>query len=188
MAPPGSFNNEIGLPYTALRAEEGTKYLVSEMSARGVGHIRHLTEVTPPNIGVVLNVGSAHLGEFGSRDAIAQAKGELVEALPENGLAVLNADDDKVAAMAARTHARVVRFSTSQETCEWAGREVAVDYYASDIQLDEVARARFALHHPYGDPVAVELGVFGAHQVSNALAAAAVGMECGCPQPMWHGR
>lgn len=179
VAPPGSFNNEIGLPYTALRAEEGTKYLVSEMSARGVGHIRHLTEVTPPNIGVVLNVGSAHLGEFGSRDAIAQAKGELVEALPENGLAVLNADDDKVAAMAARTHARVVRFSTSQETCEWAGREVAVDYYASDIQLDEVARARFALHHPYGDPVAVELGVFGAHQVSNALAAAAVGMECG---------
>ena len=181
VAPPGSFNNEIGLPYTALRAEAGTKYLVSEMSARGVGHIRHLTEVTPPNIGVVLNVGSAHLGEFGSRDAIAQAKGELVEALPSTGLAVLNADDDKVAAMAGRTNARVVRFSTSRELCQWNGHEVAVDYYASDIRLDEVARARFTLHHPHGDPVGVELGVFGAHQVSNALAAAAVGMECGIP-------
>lgn len=179
VAPPGSFNNEIGLPYTALRAEVGTKFLVSEMSARGVGHIRHLTEVTPPRIGVVLNVGSAHLGEFGSRDAIAQAKGELVEALPEQGLAVLNADDDKVAAMAGRTNARVVRFSMHSDECEWGGRDVPVDYYATDIQLDEVARARFLLHHPHGEPVAVELGVFGAHQVSNALAAAAVGMECG---------
>ena len=179
VAPPGSFNNEIGLPYTALRAGVGTKFLVSEMSARGVGHIRHLTEVTPPNIGVVLNVGSAHLGEFGSRDAIAQAKGELVEALLPTGLAVLNADDDKVAAMSARTDARVVRFSTNRSTCISAGREVPVDYYASDVELDEVARARFMLHHPHGEPVRVELGVFGAHQVSNALAAAAVGMECG---------
>ncbi len=173
VAPPGSFNNEIGLPYTALRCVEGTKFLVAEMSARGVGHIRHLTEVTPPQVGVVLNVGSAHLGEFGSRDAIAQAKGELVESLPEDGLAVLNADDDHVDAMAERTAARVVRFSVDPQSHQHA------DYVASDIVLDEVARATFTLHHPHGEPVNVCLGVFGAHQVSNALAAAAVGIESG---------
>lgn len=175
VAPPGSFNNEIGLPYTALRAGRTTKFLVSEMSARGVGHIRHLTEVTPPQVGVVLNVGSAHLGEFGSREAIAQAKGELVEALPTNGLAVLNADDDKVNAMDTRTQARVVRYSTS----EAAGQAGQAEYYATNITLDEVARAAFDLHHPHGEPVHVHLGVFGVHQVSNALAAAAVGIEGG---------
>lgn len=175
VAPPGSFNNEIGLPYTALRAGRDTKFLVSEMSARGIGHIRHLTEVTPPSVGVVLNVGTAHLGEFGSREAIAQAKGELVEALPSNGLAVLNADDDIVSAMDARTQARVVRFSTSEDT----GRAGGADYYATNIVLDEVARAEFDLHHPQGEPVHISLGVFGAHQVSNALAAAAVGIELG---------
>ncbi|MCG7267114.1 UDP-N-acetylmuramoyl-tripeptide--D-alanyl-D-alanine ligase [Corynebacterium sp. ACRQJ] len=179
VAPPGSFNNEIGLPYTALRASRDTRFLVSEMSARGVGHIQHLTTVTPPRVGVVLNVGSAHLGEFGSRQAIAQAKGELVEALPaaaEGGLAVLNADDDKVAAMDKRTAARVVRFSTEGAT---GAAGVPADYYATDIELDAVARASFMLHHPAGQPVRVELSVFGAHQVSNALAAAAVGIELG---------
>lgn len=179
VAPPGSFNNEIGLPYTALRAGRDTRFLVSEMSARGVGHIQHLTTVTPPRVGVVLNVGSAHLGEFGSRQAIAQAKGELVEALPQaadGGLAVLNADDDKVAAMDKRTSARVARFSTEGAT---GAAGVPADYYASDIQLDAVARASFMLHHPKGEPVRVELSVFGAHQVSNALAAAAVGIELG---------
>lgn len=177
VAPPGSFNNEIGLPYTALRAGETTKYLVSEMSARGVGHIRHLTEVTPPKIGVVLNVGSAHLGEFGSREAIAQAKGELVEALPATGVAVLNADDDQVSAMDERTQARVVYFSTNGET--GCARGDKADYYATDIALDALARATFTLHHPLGEPVEVSLQVFGEHQVSNALAAAAVGIEAG---------
>ena len=86
VAPPGSFNNELGHPYTVLRADEDTRYLVLEKSARGIGHIRYLTEIAPPRIGVVLNVGSAHLGEFGSQQAIAQAKGELVEALPADGV------------------------------------------------------------------------------------------------------
>lgn len=179
VAPPGSFNNEIGHPYTALKAGRSTRFLVAEMSARGQGHIAHLARIAPPRIGVVLNVGTAHLGEFGSREAIARAKGELVESLPsaaDGGLAVLNADDDHVSAMRTRTDARIIRFSMSEE-----GRSAAdyADYYASDITLDEVARASFTLHHPYGDPVQVTLGVFGAHQVSNALAAAAVGMECG---------
>ncbi|MCJ7858604.1 UDP-N-acetylmuramoyl-tripeptide--D-alanyl-D-alanine ligase [Corynebacterium kalidii] len=176
VAPPGSFNNEIGHPYTALKAGRDTRFLVAEMSARGQGHIAHLARIAPPRVGVVLNVGTAHLGEFGSREAIARAKGELVEALPtaeDGGLAILNADDDFVSAMAPRTRARIIRFSMTAE-----GRPDA-DYVATDITLDEVARASFTMHHPHGDPVPVTLGVFGAHQVSNALAAAAVGMECG---------
>lgn len=173
VAPPGSFNNEIGHPYTALKAGRDTRFLVAEMSARGQGHIAHLARIAPPRVGVVLNVGTAHLGEFGSREAIARAKGELVGSLPsaaDGGLAVLNADDDFVSAMRSRTDARIVRFSMH-------GNEA--DYSASDITLDEVARASFTMHHPHGEPVQVTLGVFGAHQVSNALAAAAVGMESG---------
>ncbi len=87
VAPPGSFNNELGHPYTVLRATPETRFLVLETSARGIGHIRYLTEIARPDIGVVLNVGSAHLGGFGSREAIAQAKGELVEALTDDGVA-----------------------------------------------------------------------------------------------------
>lgn len=174
VAPPGSFNNEIGHPYTVLRCTPETDFLVAEMSARGIGHIAHLAQIAPPQVGVVLNVGSAHIGEFGSRENIARAKGELVEALPaaaDGGVAVLNADDDLVSAMVSRTQARVVTFSA-------AGNEQA-DYYASDVELDELARATFTLHTPGSKPEQVRLNVFGAHQVSNALAAAAVGVECG---------
>lgn len=171
VAPPGSFNNEIGHPYTVMRCTEDTDFLVAEMSARGIGHIAHLATIAPPTIGVVLNVGSAHIGEFGSRSNIARAKGELVEALPDSGVAVLNADDELVAGMASRTQARVVTFSETGNT--------AADYYATDVELDAVARASFTMHTPKGEPQCVELGVFGAHQVGNALAAAAVGTELG---------
>jgi len=168
VAPPGSFNNEIGHPYTALRCDADTRFLVAEMSARGIGHIAHLAESVPPHIGVVLNVGSAHLGEFGSRENIAQAKGELIESLPADGVAVLNADDPFVAAMAPRTRARVVTYSAM-------GR---ADLWAENIRLDDVARASFTLHAG-AQQAAVTLQVFGEHQVSNALAAAAVGLEAG---------
>lgn len=171
VAPPGSFNNEIGHPYTVLRCTEETDFLVAEMSARGIGHIAHLATIAPPHIGVVLNVGSAHIGEFGSRENIAQAKGELVESLPDDGIAVLNADDDLVAAMASRTSARVVTFSANGDS--------AADYYATDVVLDPVARASFTMHTPSGETQPVRLNVFGAHQVGNALAAAAVGVESG---------
>jgi UDP-N-acetylmuramoyl-tripeptide--D-alanyl-D-alanine ligase len=170
VAPPGSFNNELGHPYTVLRAALDTRYLVLETSARGIGHIRYLTEIAPPHIGVVLNVGSAHLGEFGSRAAIAQAKGELVEALPRSGLAVLNADDSLVAAMAARTSARVVRF----------GEAAGADVHASAVTLDELGRASFVLTTPAGR-AAVRLRLVGRHHVGNALAAAAVALDCGMP-------
>ncbi len=121
IAPEGSLNNEIGLPLTVLRADEKTKYLVLEMSARGIGHIAYLTGIAPPRIGAVLNVGHAHAGEFGSIDAVAKAKGELVEALPAGsagGVAVLNADDPNVAAMASRTAARVVTTSVATAGAE----------------------------------------------------------------------
>ena len=100
MAPVGSYNNEIGLPLTVLSADETTRFLVLEYSARGVGHIAYLCGIARPDIAVVLNVGVAHLGEFGSREAIAAAKSELVEALGPTGVAVLNADDPRVVAMA----------------------------------------------------------------------------------------
>ncbi len=169
VAPPGSFNNELGHPYTVLRADHTTRFLVTETSARGIGHIRYLTEIAPPRIGVVLNVGSAHLGEFGSVAAIAQAKGELVEALPaaaDGGVAVLNAADAAVAAMAARTRARVVTFGAHG------------DVQAGDVRLDELGRARFELRAPRGS-ADVALRLVGSHHVGNALAAAAVAFECG---------
>ncbi len=168
VAPPGSFNNELGHPYTVLRATPETRYLVLETSARGIGHIRYLTDIAPPRIGVVLNVGTAHLGEFGSRDAIARAKGELVEALPADGLAVLNADDPLVVAMAARTVARVVT----------VGQAAGADVQATEVALDTLGRPGFTLHAA-GAAASVQLQLVGAHHVGNALAAAVVALECG---------
>ncbi|ALV36239.1 UDP-N-acetylmuramoyl-tripeptide--D-alanyl-D-alanine ligase [Streptomyces sp. CdTB01] len=165
---PGSLNNEIGLPLTALSATEETKFLVLEMGARGIGHIRYLTELTPPRIGLVLNVGSAHIGEFGGREQIAQAKGELVEALPEDGAAILNADDPFVRAMASRTKARVVFFGESDEA----------DVRAENVRLTDTGQPAFRLHTPSGASD-VTMRLYGEHHVSNALAAAAVAHELG---------
>lgn len=137
------------------------------MGARGIGHIRYLTELTPPRIGLVLNVGSAHLGEFGSREAIAQAKGEMVEGLPEDGCAVLNADDPLVRAMASRTKARVLLFGEAPKRTYGARR--------SD---DPDGRPAFELHTPTGCSD-VTMRLYGEHHVSNALAAAAVAHELG---------
>ncbi len=168
VAPPGSFNNELGHPWTVLRATERTDYLVLEMSARHPGNIAALARIAPPRIGVVLNVGTAHLGEFGSRQAIVDTKAELPQAVSDSGVVVLNADDSAVAAMAEQTAARVVRVS----------RAAPADLWADHVVLDELARPRFTLHH--GDrSVDVVLAVHGEHQVSNALCAAAVALECG---------
>jgi len=177
IAPEGSLNNEIGLPLTVLRADETTKYLVLEMSARGIGHIAYLTGIAPPRIGAVLNVGRAHAGEFGSIGAVAKAKGELVEALPAasaGGMAVLNADDPNVAAMAARTQARVVTTSVERAT-EW---HEDADVRATGLTLDDLGRATFTLHTPAGR-APVTLTLLGGHHVANALAAAAVAAELG---------
>jgi UDP-N-acetylmuramoyl-tripeptide--D-alanyl-D-alanine ligase len=168
VAPPGSFNNELGHPWTVLRADEDARHLVLELSARGTGHIAALCEVAPPDIGVVLNVGHAHLGEFGSQEAVATAKGELVEALSADGVAVLNADDPLVAAMAERTEARVVFVGESQNA----------HVRAADLEVDELARPTFTLVTEQGEQ-RVTLPLFGEHHVGNALSAAAVALELG---------
>ena len=168
IAPPGSFNNELGHPWTVLRATESTDYLVLEMSARHRGNIAALAAIARPSIAVVLNVGTAHLGEFGSREAIAETKGELPQAVPASGAVILNVDDTAVAAMAAKTAARVVRVS----------RSPGADVWADGVTLDELARPRFTLHAGDGE-VDVALAVHGDHHVSNALCAAAVALECG---------
>ena len=173
VAPPGSFNNELGHPWTVLQAGSDTDYLILEMSARHPGNIADLAATAPPSIAVVLNVGTAHLGEFGSREAIAQTKAELPQAVPASGVVILNVDDDAVAAMADRTAARVVRVSRMPQSD--AGPN---DVWAGPVTLDELARPRFTLHTP-GVEVDMTLAVHGDHQVSNALCAAAVALECG---------
>lgn len=170
VAPPGSFNTEIGYPHTVLRAGPDTRYLVLEQGARGVGHIAALCEIAPPRIGAVLNVGSAHLGEFGSKEAIATAKGELVEALPADGVAILNADDPLVRAMRERTAARVVTFGQAEDA----------DLRAMDIVLDDRARPTFTLVVG-GQKLPVRLPSVGAHQVPASLAAIAIATELGLP-------
>jgi UDP-N-acetylmuramoyl-tripeptide--D-alanyl-D-alanine ligase len=169
IAPAGSFNTEYGLPLTILRADQDTRYLVLEMSARGVGHIAYLCGIATPRYGVVLNVGHAHAGEFGGLDQVAIAKGELVEALPATGTAILNADDPRVAAMSSRTRARILTFSTGGG---------GADFRAEGVRLDPLGRASFTLVAPDG-AVPVSLRLHGAHQVPNALAAAALAHSLG---------
>lgn len=168
IAPEGSFNSEVGVPLTACRVDRATKHLVVEMGASGVGHIAYLTRITPPRIGIVLNVGHAHVGAFGSVEAIAETKRALVEALPADGVAILNHDDVLVAAMAQRTDARVIT----------VGRTEGAHYRAVDVRLDETGRARFTLIAPDAS-VAVSLAVHGAHHVGNALAVLAASVESG---------
>ncbi|MGW4098102.1 MULTISPECIES: UDP-N-acetylmuramoyl-tripeptide--D-alanyl-D-alanine ligase [unclassified Mycobacterium] len=170
IAPPGSFNNELGHPWTVLRATPETDYLILEMSARHPGNIAALAAIAPPQIAVVLNVGTAHLGEFGSREAIANTKAELPQAVPASGVVILNVDDTAVAAMAGKTAARVVRVSREP------GSEV--DVWAGPVALDALARPRFTLHAG-GEQTEVALAVHGDHQVGNALCAAAVALQCG---------
>ncbi len=172
VAPPGSLNNELGYPYTALRADATTRYLVLELGARGAGHISYLCDIVRPRVGVVINVGVAHVGEFGSVEAIAAAKSELVEALPSDGVAVLNADDPRVAAMADRTRARVVR----------VGHAADADVRATEVTLDERGRPAYTLV-ANGHSAPVRLRVVGAHQVGNTLAAAGVGLALGMDVP-----
>jgi UDP-N-acetylmuramoyl-tripeptide--D-alanyl-D-alanine ligase len=170
IAPIGSFNNELGVPLTVLRADRETRYLVVEMGARGIGHIADLCRIAPPDVSVVLNVGYAHVGEFGSPDVTAQAKGEIVEALTPKGTAVLNVDDPRVAAMASRTSARILTF----------GR--AGDVMVGDVQLDPAGEPLFTLTHA-GTTVEVHVPQIGAHHAANAAAAATTALAVGLDLP-----
>ena len=168
VATAGNFNNELGVPLTVLRADRDTAYLVVEMGARGIGHIAYLCEIAPPRVAAVINVGTAHLGEFGSREAIAVAKGEIVEALPADGTAVVNADDDLTAPMVGRTSATPLTF----------GRGGHVTW--RDVELDDLGRPSFELGHD-GRWCPVRLTQSGVHQVLNAAAAAAMALAAGLP-------
>ena len=168
VAPRGSFNSEVGLPLTVLSCTTRTKYLVLEMGMRGSGHIRYLCEIAHPRIAGVINVGSAHLELLGSREAIAEAKGEIIEALPADGTAILHADNPLVMAQRDRTAAHVVTFGESPDA----------DLRATDVSLDERARPRFTLHWQ-GSSVRVALTLSGEHQVANALAATAFALAAG---------
>ncbi|PFG38407.1 UDP-N-acetylmuramoyl-tripeptide--D-alanyl-D-alanine ligase [Georgenia soli] len=168
IAPPGSLNNEIGLPLTVLRATGTTRTLVLEMGADHVGNLEYLTSVAPPDVAVVLAVGRAHLGEFGGIENVARAKSELVAGLAPGGTAVLNADDARVAAMASLAPAKVVRF----------GRSDGADVRAEDVRVDDAGRAAFRLVTPQVS-LDVRLALVGEHHVTNALAAASVALELG---------
>jgi UDP-N-acetylmuramoyl-tripeptide--D-alanyl-D-alanine ligase len=162
VAPPGSFNNELGHPLTVLRADEHTRYLILELGARGRGHIAKLCAIAPPRFGAVLNVGRAHVGDyFADQAEVAQAKGELVEALPADGAAVLNADDPEVIKMRCRTAAPVCEFGLSGHAA----------IHASGLHTDHEGRPSFTLTMP-GGTAQVRLNLRGQHNVSNALAAA----------------
>jgi UDP-N-acetylmuramoyl-tripeptide--D-alanyl-D-alanine ligase len=167
-ASPRSFNTEVGVPLTLLSAEPSTEAVVCEMGSRGPGHIRLLCDVALPGIGVVTNVGVAHMEMFGSPAVVADAKAELVEALPPDGVAVLNADDAVVRGFAARTKARALLFGTSADA----------DVRGEQLALDAVGRASFTLRTPDGAE-RVELSVSGEHMAWNALAASACGVALG---------
>ncbi|MBK3566752.1 UDP-N-acetylmuramoyl-tripeptide--D-alanyl-D-alanine ligase [Streptomyces sp. MBT62] len=170
----GSFNNELGVPLTMLRADAATRFLVLEMGARHVGDIAALTGLVAPDVAVVINVGRAHLGEFGSRAAIARGKGELVRGLAPGGTAVLNADDPRVAAMRSLTGGPVLTF----------GRAEHADVRVLDLVLDRFGRPSFTLRTGDGTSVSVTLPHMGAHQALNAAAAAAAGLAAGVPLDM----
>jgi UDP-N-acetylmuramoyl-tripeptide--D-alanyl-D-alanine ligase len=165
-----SFNNELGVPLTLANAPGDTNVAVVEMGARKPGHIGELCAVARPTIGVVTAVAASHTETFGSVDAVAEAKGELIRSLPASGTAILNGDDPRVAAMAACSAARVLLWSAE-------GRPGA-DVTAHDVRIDDQLRASFVLRSPWGS-VPVALDVRGVHQVGNALAAAAVALCCG---------
>lgn len=178
VAPPNSFNNEIGLPLTVLAATTDTRYLVLEMGASGPGHIDYLTDIAPLDVAVVLIVGHAHMETFGTVAQVAQAKAEIVAGLRDGGTAVLNIDDPRVAAMAGAARqigASVLTF----------GRSDAADVRATATGADVLGRAGFTLHvagsssESSGAGVPVRLPLIGAHQAHNALAALGVGIALG---------
>ncbi len=168
VATAGNHNNEIGVPLTMLRATSDTRYLVLEMGARGIGHIAYLCELAHPTIAAVLNVGTAHVGEFGSREAIAVAKGEIVEALPDDGVAVLNGDDPFTREMRSRTDAAVLTF----------GEDPGSDLHFWNTEGDQLGRATTSFGWQ-STQRRVSLTQPGLHQVQNAAAAATMALGAG---------
>ena len=168
-ANPKSLNNELGLPQTLCNAPDRTEAVIVEMGMRGLGEITRLCEVARPTVGIVTIIGEAHTGRLGGLAGVAQAKGELVEALPSSGFAILNADQDVCFDLCHRTSANVVSFGTTKG-----------DVRADAIALNDLAQASFILRTPWGDaPMHLELS--GVHMATNAAAAAAAALACDVP-------
>lgn len=188
VAPVGSFNNEIGLPLTSLHVNENTRFLIAEMGANHVGEISMLTTIAPPDLSVVLKVGVAHLGEFGSVEKIAQAKSEIVRGLLPHGVAILNADDFRVAAMSELADKDKIRWfglNVNDNGNFDAANNENYQLHAQDISLDESGCAQFSIienknsqtcanNQTRENSASVHLALPGAHNVMNALAAANV--------------
>lgn len=166
VSPIGSYNGEVGVPLTVFNATEDTKYFVIEMGATGIGHLTYLTDMVHPKIGVVLCVGTAHAGEFGGVENIEKAKGELVEALDANGIAILNAEDPRVARMASRSGGAVRFFGTGSKPVEGAG------VWAADVEVNSQGQPEMTLQFPDGYSQRITSGLLGRHHVANILAAA----------------
>lgn len=169
-ASPGSFNNESGLPLTLLGAPADVDVVVAEMGARFAGNIADLAEIARPTIGVITHIGLAHAEHLGGREGIARVKGELLDALAADALAILNDDCDATPALQARTQARVLR----------VGRTSNADVQVADVTLDDELRARFRIESPWGSAV-ISLAVRGEHQADNAAQAATVALSLGVP-------
>jgi len=169
VAPEGSLNNEIGVPLTLLKCDESTRYCILEMGARHIGDIARLVEIAEPTVGMVLVVGSAHVGEFGSRENIAEAKAEMISSLPDGATAILGTYDPFTPHMADGLELPVITFGESHDCT----------VRAADIEFRE-GRAHFDLVTPQGR-AAVSLQLVGAHQLPNALAAAAAATAVNIP-------
>lgn len=169
VAPAGSFNNDLGLPITLLECDDRTRFCILEMGARHVGDIARLCEIAKPNIGVVLTVGTAHIGEFGSQEVIAKTKSELIQSLDKEGIAILGNYDEFTPKMASLHQGQVILFGEKADT----------QVRAADVEMRE-GRPHFDLVTPAGRD-AVGMRAVGAHQVSNALAVAAVGTALSLP-------
>lgn len=171
VAPIESYNNEVGAPYSMLRCNERTRFLVAEMGAGGVGSIAYLAEIARPEIAVELKVGLAHVGEFGGIEVTAAIKAELLHDLDAHSIAVLNADDGWVREMAEECSNPKVWFGTSSDA----------DFRATDIELS-IAGTSFKLSWPDGQTEPVTLKILGEHHVMNALAALSVAEQLGVPR------
>ncbi len=169
-ANPDSFNNEVGLPLTILGAGPRTDVIVAEMGARFAGNIADLCAIARPQVGVVTNVGLAHAEHLGGDEGVLAVKGELLEALPRSGLAVVNADDPACGRLVLLTEASVVR----------VGRSAGADVSVRDVHLDSELRPALTIDSPWGT-VEARLQGRGEHQVSNAALAAAVALAIGVP-------
>jgi len=167
VAPVGNFNNELGTPITLLQCDEGTKFCILEMGARHIGDIAALCQMAKPNIGMVLRVGTAHIGEFGSAEAVATAKSEMISTLDQSAIAILGQYDDFTKQMQPLHKGKVLTF----------GESTSADVRATDVEIRE-GRPHFDLVTPAGR-AAVGLRIVGIHQVANALAAAAVASALG---------